>query len=238
MVKNEKDKNEKSFRKISKDKYIVAGVITLLIFSLGLTLGFILEDYRYNIVEEINTEQEVNYLSLQMQYLYLDVFSNHNNCAILSTTLKGTVEDLDESLSKVIAYEEESESDDVKKTLIMRRYALDNLRYWLLAKESKDKCQLDIVPILYFYSSECPSCPNQGTILTYFKKKFGKQVLVFPINLDLRKEEPMVEITMKQFEISQYPTLLINNKKFAGVVGKEQLEKVICSSLKNSEHCS
>ncbi len=233
MVTTEK----KTFRKISKDKYIVAGIITFLIFFLGLSLGFIIEDHRYNLVEEVNMDQEVKYLSLQLQYLYLSSFSNYNNCPMISTTLKETIEDLSDSLSEVIAFEEEKEVSDARKKIVLRRYLLDNLRYWLLAKESKKKCNLDIVPIIYFYSQECPSCPNQGTILTYFKRLFGEQVLVFPINLDLRDEEPMVEVVMAQFNITKYPTLMIDNKKYEGVVKKEQMHKIICDSLQDSDKC-
>jgi hypothetical protein len=227
----------KSWRKISKDKYIVAGVITFLIFSLGLTLGLIMENQRYNLIEDINQEQEVRYMSLQLQYLYLNSFNNQNSCPTLATTLKATVKDLSESLDEVIAFEEEKKSTDAQKEAIMRRYILDNLRYWLLAKEGKQKCDLDIVPILYFYAKECPSCSNQGTVLSFFKNQFGEQVLVFPINLDLREQEPMVEIMMSQFQVSKYPTLIVDNKKFEGVVQKTQLKEVICASLKESEFC-
>ncbi len=228
-------KNTK-FRKISKDKYVLAGVITFLIFSLGLTMGFIIEDHRYNLVEEINQEQEVNYLSLQMQYLYLDAFSDYDNCPMLSTTLKESVKDLSDSLSDVVSYEEENDISSQRKLNTLRRYTLDNLRYWLLAKESKEKCDLNIVPIIYFYSADCPSCPNQGTVLTYYKKVFEEKVLVFPINLDIQDDEPMIEIIRSQFEISKYPTLVIDNKKYEGVVGKEQLKEIICETL-DDERC-
>ncbi len=227
-----------TFRKISTDKYVLAGIITFLIFSLGLTLGMIIDDHRYNLVDEINMEQEVKYLSLQSQYLYLNAFSNYNNCPIISTALKETIKDLSDSLSEVIAYEEEDkETSDKRKQIIMRRYLLDNLRYWLLATENKQKCSLNIAPILYFYSTECPSCPNQGTILTYYKKVFGEEVLVFPINLDFQTEEPLVEIVMNQFNITKQPTLIIDDKKYEGVVGKDQLLTLVCNSLKESEHC-
>ena len=143
-IKTKPEKEKKtSFRRISKDKYVLAGVITFLIFSLGLTMGFIIEDHRYNIVEEINQEQDVNYLSLQMQYLYLNAFSNDDNCPILSTTLKETIKDLSDSLSEVISYEETNDVSNKRKTNTLRRYTLDNLRYWLLAKESKEKCNLN-----------------------------------------------------------------------------------------------
>ena len=226
------------WRKISTDKYIIAGIITFLIFSLGLTLGLILEDQRYNIVEEINQGQEVKSLSLQLQYLYLTTFSSYDNCPILSTTLKEAITDLSNSLSDVVSYEEQNKASTERKVFIQRRYILDNLRYWLLAKESKQKCNLDIVPILYFYTEKCESCPTQGTILTYFKNIFGDKLLVFPINLDVREEEPMVEIIMFQFNITKYPTLVIDNKKYEGVIAQEKLQQIICSSLKNNTQCS
>jgi thiol-disulfide isomerase/thioredoxin len=225
-----------SHRKISKDKYFTAGVITLLIFTLGLTLGFIIDDHRYNLIEEVNMEQDVKYLSVQLQYLYLNAFSNYNNCPILATTLRETIEDLSDSLSEVIEFEENEEVSDLRKQIVMRRYVLDNLRYWLLAHESKQKCDLNIVPILYFYSTDCPSCPNQGTILTYYKKLFQEQVLVFPINLDFQAEEPMIEIMTSQFNVTKYPTIIIDNKKYEGVVKRDRLKEIICSSL-DSEQC-
>ena len=230
--------SSQSQRKLSKDKYILAGVITFLIFALGLTLGFIIDEKRYSLIEEVNMEQEAKYLSLQVQYLYLNSFRSYNNsCPVLSATLKETVEDLSDTLSEVIAYEEEEEVTDKRKEVVMRRYALDNLRYWLLAQEGKKECHLDLVTILYFYATDCPSCPNQGTILTYFKKQFGEKVLIFPINLDFRTKEPMIEIAMAQFNITKYPTIIIDNKKYEGVIKKEELEPIICKSLKESEYC-
>ena len=225
-------------RTFSKDKYLLAGIITFLIFALGLTLGLIIDEKRYSLIEEVNMEQEAKYLSLQVQYLYLNSFRSYNNsCPVLSATLKETVQDLSDTLSEVIAYEEEEKVTDKRKEVVMRRYTLDNLRYWLLAQEGKKECHLDLVTILYFYSSDCPSCPNQGTILTFFKKQFGEKVLIFPINLDFRSKEPMIEIAMAQFNVTKYPTIVIDDKKYEGVIKKEELEPIICKSLKESEYC-
>jgi thiol-disulfide isomerase/thioredoxin len=228
---------DKSFRKISKDKYIIAGIITFLIFSLGITLGMIIDNQRYSLIEEVNMEQEVNYLSLQMQHLYLNSFSAGDNCPVVETALKSAVTDLSDSLSEVIAYEEELDTKSKRKDLVMRRYLLDNLRYWILAQDSMSRCDFDIVPILYFYAKDCPSCPNQGTILTYFKEKFGEKVLIFPINLDFRNSEPMVQIAMEQFKVTKYPTLVINDKRYEGVVSREVLEGIICDSLEDATEC-
>ena len=231
----------KNWRTISKDKYIIAGVITFLIFSLGITLGLVLENYRYSLVEDINKEQEVKYLSLQLQYLYLSSLNNQNNCPILATALQETIGDLSDSLGEVIAYEENDNANSMsnkRKISVQRRYILDNLRYFLLAKESRKQCNLKIIPILYFYAEDCSSCPTQGTILSFYKKIYGEKLLVFPINIDLRSEEPMVEIVMKQFNVTKYPTLIIEGKKYEGVVQNEQMQNIICETLPELAECN
>jgi protein-disulfide isomerase len=47
----------------------------------------------------------------------------------------------------------------------------------------------------------------------------------------------MVEIALTQFNITKHPTLIVDNKKYEGVVKKEQMQTIICSSLKNATPC-
>ncbi|MBT3297476.1 hypothetical protein HN385_00975 [archaeon] len=231
------EKQSSRFREISKGKYIMAGVLTFLIFSLGLTMGIILEEMRYNEAQEINEEQDVSYLSLQLQYLMLTSFEDQSNCPVLLTTLQDSIDELSGSLSKIIDYEKENSISSDDYLLISRRYTLDNLRYWLMAEKAKESCQLDMVSILYFYSDDCPSCPNQGTILSYFKKLMGDQLLVFPINLDLREDEAMIEVMMSLYNVTKFPTIIVEGDKYEGVIKKNDLQEIICSNLESSDAC-
>ncbi len=229
--------SERSWRTISTDKYVIAGIITALIFGLGLTLGLILEDARYGLIQRVNQDQEIRYLSLQLQYLFLTSFHNDNSCLVLTATLQETITDLSNSLNDVISFEEKKSRNKEKKVTVERRYLLDNLRYWLLAKESKKKCNMDIVPIIYFYNQACDSCADQGTILTFYKNLFEDRLLVFPVNMDLTEYEPMAKIIQSQFNITQFPTLIVDSTKFEGVVDKEQMQKIICTSLREAPQC-
>ncbi len=225
------------FRKISKDKYVTAGVIAFLIFALGMTLGLILEEQRYNWAEELSQQQEVNYQSLQLQYLFLTAFEDEGTCSVLLNSLQDAVRELSSSLSQVVEYEKETSLSDEDFELISRLYVLDNIRYWFLASQAQESCDLDILPILYFYAEDCPSCPNQGTVLTYFKKILDDQFLVFPIDLDLREEEPMVGIIMDLYNVDKYPTLVIEGEIYEGVVKKEEMQEIICANLEGAEGC-
>ncbi|MBS3098317.1 hypothetical protein J4209_05980 [Candidatus Woesearchaeota archaeon] len=227
-------------RKISKNKYLLAAILTLLIFFLGLFLGIILDSIRLNWSEKIIKQQEIDYQSLQFQYLYLTELENENaSCTVLHTTLDKIVKDLSESLDEFLKFKEEAKINKKEFEIVGRRYLIDNLRYWLFAKKSKKACDIDLVNILYFFSDEkCGICPDQGVILTYFKKRFGEKLLVFPIDVDLEESEPMISILRSQYNITRYPTLIVEGNKFEGIVPRDRLENIICGSFKDNESCA
>jgi len=224
-------------RRISRGKYFLAGFLTILIFSLGLTLGALLDNYRVKYIEDVSRQQEAEYKSLQFQYLYLTTLEEEGqSCPVLRATLEKTVNDLSSSLNKFLEYEKKTQLNKQDYNIAARMYLLDNLRYWIFAKKSKEKCGLDIVNILYFYSEDCTVCPSQGIILSYYKKIFGEKLLVFPINVDL-EDEPMIKILLENFDITTYPTLIIEGKKYEDVVRKDELKELICSSFENADEC-
>ncbi len=224
-------------RKISKDKYVLAFVLTSIIFVLGLSIGLVFDNLRLKWTESESRQQEVDYLSLQFQYLYLTTLSDKNaSCSVLNTALQSAINDLGESLQTFTRYQDETKMNKKEYELAGRTYLLDNLKYWLFARKTKEECDLDVVTILYFYSRDnCPICPNQGVILTYFKKVFGDKLLIFPIDVDYEENEPIITILKNQYEIVSYPTLVIENKKYEGVVGNEQLREIVCTAFKDEE---
>ena len=226
-------------RKISKEKYVLAAVITLAIFAFGVILGFVLDDWRIDSIERTNKEQEVNYMSLQFQYLYLSSLTETNaSCLVLHTALDDSVRQLSRSLDEYQAYRKDTTINVGDYLIIGRRYLIDNLRYWFLAQESKDKCSIDLVNILYFYSSkDCPDCPDQGTILTYFKKLYGEKVLVFPIDVDLELSESLITILKVRYDITIYPSLVVSDEKYEGMLSKDELGEIICDSFIDKSQC-
>jgi len=222
-------------RRISKEKYILAFVITAVVFILGLTLGILFDNYRLNVTEEGVKQREVDYLSLQLQYLYLTTLEDNNNsCNVLYTAMQKSIKDISESLEKFNTYNDKTKINYEEYNLISRRYIIDNIRYWLFSKKMKEECDMDVVNIIYFYSEKnCADCTNQGVILTYFKKLFGDQLLVFPINVDYEENEQMISILKSQYDVLNYPTLIIEDRKYEGIARSEELKKIICESFKH-----
>lgn len=221
-------------REISTSRYILAGVLTFLIFSLGLTLGMIVDNMRLQNADQLNKAQEINYQSLQLQFLYLSTLPNAtDSCPTLKVALDKTVAELGESLGQFEDFKKETKLNEQEYDLIGRKYLLDNIKYWFFAEKSKDLCDLNLVSVLYFYSlKECTVCPDQGVILTYFKKIFDERLLVFPINVDIEREEPIIKILRSRYNITTYPSVVIQEQKYEGVVQKSPLSRLICNSFR------
>ena len=223
-------------RTLSKEQYVVTAFLTLVVFLLGISLGMILSNERMKWAEETVRDQEVTFQSLQFQYLYLDSIEEDNNsCVVLHASLEDALSVLGFSLDTFLEYKKQMKIQRDTNNAVERRYLLDNLRYWLLAKRAKKACGLDLVNILYFYSeNECDICPDQGVILTYFKKKFEENLLIFPINADLQENEPMIEILLKQYNVTTFPSIVIEETKFEDVIGKNTLGSILCELYKNN----
>jgi len=229
-------------KKISTEKYILAAIFTALIFGLGLTLGFIFNNERVKWMQDVKNQQDIDYSSLQLQYLYLTgLKESGESCAVLQNALETSVSDLAYSLERFQEYKKGDTGINDQLKSIERRYILDNFKYWLFAKKAKDDCEnIDLVNILYFYSENgCSICPSQGVVLTYYKKKFGENVLVFPINVDLEKNERMITIIKSRYNITSYPSIVVGDETYKGIMDKDELGKIICGSFKKERpECS
>lgn len=226
-------------RKISYSKYLLALIFSILILSLGFTLGIIIDSARVSWAERAAAAQETEYQSLQLQYAIISSLqADPTKCAVLHTALQKSIEELGESLERIEEYRQNSRINDDWYSLWQRRYILDNLKYWYLADKTREDCKIDIVTLLYFFSTkDCDICPNQGVILTYFKKKYDEKLLVFPIDIDLEKEEPVVGLIRARFNITEYPTIVIADVTHSGVIPKDDLGKLICNSFINRSQC-
>lgn len=220
-------------------KYIIVGLLTFLIFSLGIMIGLVVEQLRDNELKYQNQVQDIAYNSLQLQSLFLFSLENtEDNCAVLITTLTQSVKNLGISLGKLLEWEKDATISKQELSLLKRKYMLDNIRYWLFATKNKQVCNADFIPILYFFSDEkCSICPNQGVILSYYKEIFQDRILIFPINTDLSSEEPMIQLLMSKFNVTDptIPILIVEKERYEGVQSTESLKENICKAFSSEQ---
>ncbi|MBW3013899.1 hypothetical protein KY335_01505 [Candidatus Woesearchaeota archaeon] len=219
-------------RKISKEKYVIAAFITAAIFFMGFFLGLVVENKRVDLMTDLYQEHTVAFSSSQMQYEYLNEFINNETCDSVFETYYTSLEDLDKTQRRLEDYSKNEKINHKQFDLLKREYLLAEVKFWLLAKKIKDKCDSNMVPLLNFHApaEECPDCDEQSFVLSYLKKKFGQKLLIFSFNLkDIN--EPMVNILKLSYNVTELPTIIVDDQKFHGFSIRDDLEPAICSRL-------
>ena len=214
-------------RNFNIKRHLTALIITALIFIVGILIGLNLTNERIKSTENFARIQKADYDSLQLQYLYLQ----KGSCPVLEKTLEQNIQDLEAQRARLEDYVKDSDAEEFK--LIEREYTLSEIKYWLLAKQSKIDCGSDAVSVLYFYSDaegQCKDCSAQGTILSFLKEQFKDRLLVFSI--DVNVEDPMLSILKKTKEVNDLPTLVIEEDSYSGLLEQEKLKTIICSHYK------
>jgi hypothetical protein len=74
-------------------------------------------------------------------------------------------------------------------------------------------------------------------VLTYLKAIFGQSLLIF--SLDEQLEEPMIQLIKKNYQVTSFPTLIVEDTPIVGnpFVSRSTLQKIICQFLPDEEPC-
>ncbi len=219
-----------------KRKLILAGGLIVIIFLLGLLFYYLLDQNKMSMIREKVEFQTLNLLSLQTRSALLSSLEEDGgSCLAMRTSIEQSVEELGESLNLLKHYKSKSLFFNKREyEKILKHYALDNIRYWLIMREAKEKCNFSRVDILYFHSeNNCEICPKQGQALTRIREDFEGLVLVFPINLDNSNIEPTIEILRSRYDVNKLPTIIIDGEKYTEVMDYDELKKDICFRLQN-----
>jgi hypothetical protein len=220
-------------RKVSKNKYLIALLITCAVFVFGLLLGLAIESSRLELIEDKNLEQKIDFNSLQIQYQLVNLFGEEKNCDALKKTFEISVENLENTRKKLEAYEKDSSINKKEFRILKREYTLAQLNFWLLTEKTKDICGLEHATLFYFYADDslCKECGDQAYILTNLKNHFKGSLLNFAFDSQLT-EEPLIKILKQTYNIAAYPSLIINGEKFGGLTSQEIILEKICPTFK------
>lgn len=217
-------------REMSIKNYLVAGFITLLVFITGLLVGITTSDKRLSFSEEQINQHRLELDSLQLQYLFMDQQGTKSNCAAISLTLEENIKKLSVLGEKIGRYSENVNFNEQEFNFVKREYLLAQIRYWLLAQKAKQICNTDALTVLYFYSdeAECFECTTQSRILTHLKGMFKDKLLVFSLDASFL-QEPLVPILQQTYNVTRFPSVVVEDKSFYGLVNEDELTEELCS---------
>ncbi|MEM2918781.1 MAG: hypothetical protein QXY62_04715 [Candidatus Altiarchaeota archaeon] len=220
-----------------KKVYIVAAVLSIFFYLIGLFSGLFIERSIFSYTEdkigilqkEIRQSDEIysslnrRLLSLQLEHAYLSIIGKDLQCSSLSTLVQDTTK-------KVWELGKELNEKNPKFDELRRDYALLSIRAWILNNYVKEKCRNNVTIILYFYSVPCEDCIKQGEILDKLREeKFKDKILIFVLNSDL--DEPIVNTLKTAYSIKKTPSLVIGEKTYSNLISEENLTKIISGEL-------
>lgn len=204
-------------------KYILAFIITGLIFGSALYINKIIEEKRGVAVEGIRDQIALDLLSSETQFNLL----RETSCSNLSTNALS--EELN-SLSRKLGYMEENDptGTDPELVYLKKYYSLLEIKDYLLMGQLRSRCGLKPLSILYFYGKkdDCPECERLQVVLTYLRQQYPElRVYSFDTSLPLSALDTLK--SMFKVDNEKLPSLVINNKQYIGFKTIEEIKELI-----------
>lgn len=202
------------------NRYLTVFSITTLVFLLGLILGNYVSSLKLDKVESMENDLRTDTMAVEMQYLLLA----EDPCRAVNTTpLTNDLQDIASRLD----YMENRLGDDNPEVLRLKEYySLLELRHWLFIRKTNEECFQNQSLVLYFYSNDedCPSCEEQGFVLTYIRKNYPwVNVYSFDVNID----NPALDTVKDLYGVQSAPTVVIDGKTYDHFIAKDEIESII-----------
>jgi hypothetical protein len=209
---------EKVKRRISTGTYLAALILTVLVFSLGIYVGMIIDEQAQGELERgISELEEELYFS---RILLLAQEEIGEFCPIYSENLEAVAAER-ELIGDRLEYLEEVRG--VYDTQLKERYFYLELENYLLLRKMQDQCAGEQVLVLFFYG-EGEDSLEQGRVLDSLRAKNG-EVKVF--SFDGEMDSAVVEALTKSYGVNSYPSLVIDGETVSGLKGLGEIESVI-----------
>ena len=114
----------------------------------------------------------------------------------------------------------------VERPIFLRERMFDlDIQSYLLSKRIKERCGENSTILIYFYSNaNCSSCRQQGfDILRARDDTAGKVPLVRIYSFDGDLGSPVANGLKAQFNVTQYPSMVINGALNSGTMSKDSI---------------
>ena len=170
---------------------------------------------------------ETNLATLQLEKTFIDTLSLEDKCNFSKIALEDNYKTLQAYWKalpfRIEEYERDHEKTEEYKSL-KQRYTELSLQTWLMEKTTEKECDDNVLVGLYFYSSKCEKCVDQGIELDKFKdyvRKKNVDPVIFTLDYDFEKS--FTKHLISFYGLNSTPSLLIANQKFVGFTKSEEL---------------
>lgn len=213
----------------SKHAFWQALVFTIIVFGIGLIIGFFLESYRADKVQFNLIDSEINILDDQLRTRIIGDFDIDCDVAVQSTF--DFADKIYTEAVKLESYDSASKISD-SFLILHRRYDLLRTLLWLESIELKEKCGRDFHTVVYLYDYATEDINIRSTQLFYsrllldLKNKYPDEVLLIPIAAGTNLES--VDLIVENYGITEFPSVIVDELEvISGVITFEELETIV-----------
>jgi len=188
-------------------------IICILIFGIGIYLGYFIEAHRVEKILTLYQQSELNMLDINIQNSLLN--SKNFQC---ENGFEEIIDFADRIYREALLLEEYEGANKFTEGIIIQHKKYDLLRAMLFvqALKLKETCGKKLTTVVYFYQYQPQDLEiksKQNVIskkLMEFKEEQGNKIILIPIagNLNLTS----IEILKDYYDIKELPTVLINEK--------------------------
>lgn len=202
-------------------------------FALGVTAlimtGIFSAGYHFNEYKVGSLEDRIDELEAQQQSMALQPGLSENlegnECQAIQQVRSNTLSDIRELREEVETYEGSERIENDRYDQVKGKYINAVIQNMLDLEKLEEKCDEKFFEVVYFYSDErCGRCEDQGTVLNFFREENSDKVRIHPIDSDLDLET--VDYMKARYNVTEFPTLMIEGEKHEGFVPKEELDSM------------
>ena len=211
------------------DLFWKALVLTIVVFLLGVFLGFALERNRIGDIEKEFQKIDLQWSDAKLQTLYYQNLEPRFCDFAIKENLEFADKVYNEGL-RIESYDKASFlTDDLE--LEKKKYALLKVEFWLNSIVLKERCEAEYVNLVYFFANDPEfeiesEQSTQSEILKDLKEKYGKDLMLIPLPIDM--DISIINIMKGTYDISKTPTILINERiKLEGLQSLDEIESLI-----------
>ena len=214
----------------NKNIFIVAAIITILLFISIISFNLFLNTQRERIVIERMEQVLDEYQEIQALSLMSEVFGKEMTCLSLESRLAHMDKTLWDTGIKIDNYRKVTEKFITDPFYIdqKRKFNRNEIIYFSMLQNMKQWCTFNQTTILYFYKKKeyCPDCDGQAFVLTDLNKEIDSEIAIFSFDSDL--ELASVHTLELFYNITSYPCIVIEGATYCGLHNKNRLVDLLC----------
>jgi hypothetical protein len=211
-------------RTVSVPIYAAAFAISLAIFLVGIYIGTLIDQANIRSISD-----DVSNISEKVASIQLLLLAEGNSsafCPVYSSSLDSIDGDVERIGYKLTYLEDEKGVYDAE---LKKKYFIVEAESYLLSQKVRSLCGDDSVLLINFYSNaDCERCRDQGVEILKARDALsssGIDVKLFSFDGEIGS--PVAEAFAMQYNVTSYPSVVINGRTYGGFKGSDDLQAYI-----------